>query len=73
MGELLKKYGEINVKNRDFDIELNAPIDERHGGIVHIQSDDLRMEMSQIDFYRFAACVNLAKENLLHIKGAKDE
>ena len=73
MGELLKKYDTVSIKDRNFDIELNAPIDENVGGIVHIQSDDLRMEMSQLDFYRFATCVNLAKANLLHIKGAKDE
>lgn len=73
MGELIKKYGVLNIKGRLFDIELNAPLDADNGGIVHIQSDDIRMEMSQLDFYRLVGCVNLAKTNLLHIKGVSDE
>lgn len=73
MGELLKKYGKIDLKGRLYDIELNAPIRPKIGGIIHIQSDDIRLEMTQADFYKFVTNVNLAKENLLRIKGVKDE
>ncbi len=73
MGELLKKYGQVRLKGRLYDIELNAPILPKIGGIVHIQSDDVRMEMTQADFYKLVANINMAKENLSRIKGVDDE
>ena len=71
MGELIKKYGEINIEGMKLDVELNEPIDPLKGGIVHLQNSFMRLEMTQLDFYRFVGCVNLAKTNLLRIKGAK--
>ena len=73
MGELLKKYGKVYLKSSFWEIELNAPLKEKSGGTVHIQNKSTRMEMSQADFYKFVANLNLAKENLNHIKGMKDE
>ncbi len=69
MGELLKKYGTIKLGSKAFDIELNAPINDETGGIVHIQNEKVRLEMSQLDFYELVTSLNLAKMNLLKIKG----
>lgn len=73
MGELIKTYGEISINNQKFEIELNDPLSTETGGIVHIQNEKLRMEMSQLDFYRMVGCINLAKENLLRMKGMKKD
>lgn len=69
MGELLKIYGKIKIKGKDVNVELNNPINENTGGIIHIQGEQFRLEMSQLEFYRLVGCVNLAKENLKRMKG----
>ncbi|CBK73533.1 hypothetical protein CIY_06170 [Butyrivibrio fibrisolvens 16/4] len=69
MGELLKKYGTINVGPKQCCVELNAPIDSESGGIVHIHYDDIRFDMSQLEFYQMVTALNLASENLKRIKG----
>jgi hypothetical protein len=51
-----------------FEVEINAPIAEIDGGIVHVQSNRFRMEMSQRDFYRMAVAINEAKEQLASSK-----
>lgn len=68
MGELIKKYGNINIGKSAYQVELNAPIFE-DGGTVHIQSETARIEMSQRDFYQIVCNMNLALENLKIIKG----
>lgn len=69
MGELLNKYGTVDIKDGSFDIELNAPIDGKTGGIVHIQNRKMRLEMTQLDFYELVTSLHLAKTNLIKIKG----
>lgn len=69
MGELVKIYGQVKLKDREYDIELNDPIDKKTGGIVHIQNKAFRLELSQIDFYKLVAGMNLAKKQLEYIKG----
>ena len=73
MGELLKTYGHIDINGQRLAIELNEPINPQTGGIVHLQSDKFRLEMSQADFYRLVVTINLAKKNLCRIKGLNDE
>jgi hypothetical protein len=68
MGEKVKDIGKLTIKGANFDIELNEPIDSVSGGTIHIQNNDFRMDMPQIDFYEMAATVILAKAQLLHIK-----
>lgn len=70
MGELIKKYGTVDLKGKQLEVELNEPIHEYTGGIVHLQSEEFRMEMSQLDFYKLVGCINLAKENLKRMKGS---
>lgn len=69
MGELIKKYGEIRIHQIPFGIELNNPIVEETGGIIHVQSDNFRLDMSQLDFYKIVTACNYAKDNLHMIKG----
>lgn len=71
MGEIIQVYGSINMKGKIYDVELNGPIREDIGGIVHIQSADSRIEMSQLEFYRMVGTLNLAKTNLRKVKGLK--
>lgn len=71
MGEVIRKYGSIEVKGKIYYVELNGPINKESGGIVHIQSIDERMEMSQVEFYQMVGALNLAKVNLEKMKGLK--
>lgn len=72
MGELMKRYGEISINGIPFTVEMNAPISEENGGIIHIQNDIVRMEMEQKDFYKIVSSLNLAKEQLFREKGMKE-
>jgi len=72
MGELLKKYGKIDINGMELDVELNGPSNEERGGIVHIQNSNMRMEMSQRDFYDLVGAINLAKDNLERMKGIRE-
>ena len=69
MGELICKYGDLKLKGEIFCVELNEPILKDEGGMVHIQSKDKRVELSQIEFYRMVGLMNLALENLKIMKG----
>lgn len=73
MGEIIKKYGTVSLNNNCYDIELNGPISNNAGGIIHIQNDKSRAEMSQKDFYKLVSLVNLASVNLQKVKGKKNE
>lgn len=72
MGEIIRVVGNINIKGENFNVELNAPISET-GGVIHIQNEKMRLEMSQRDFYKIVGSINLAKHNLLKMKGLIDE
>ena len=69
MGEIIKSYGDFKIKGMRFNVELNGPVSEVTGGIVHIQNDVVRYEMSQLDFYKMVTGLNLARENLIRLKG----
>lgn len=73
MGELIKTYGKVNINGKEYEVELNAPIEGDAGGIVHIQNKKSRIEMSQADFYQMVTLLNLAKKNLEIMKGDIDE
>jgi len=73
MGELFKKAGQVNVKDTVFDVEINEPFDKETGGLIHIQSDNFRLDMTQWDFYNMAATIILAKKQLTLIKKMKDD
>jgi hypothetical protein len=69
MGELIKNYGKICYGEKEYNVELNGPVELEKGGIVHIQNKDIRIEMSQLEFYRMVCLMNLAQANLKRIKG----
>lgn len=68
MGEFIKNYGQVKLKGTVLNVELNGPIDTESGGVIHIQNDHIRFEMSQQEFYHLVGCLNLAKTNLQRIK-----
>jgi len=68
MGEKVKDVGKLEIKGVSLNIEINEPVDKIKGGIIHIQSDSFRMEMTQMDFYNMAAAVILARKQLTCIK-----
>ena len=72
MGEHIKDIGHIEYKGRKMRVELNGPIDLDSGGTIHIHSDTIRIDMSQLDFYKMATQLNLARENLRRMKGDKE-
>lgn len=69
MGELIKELGEVKIGNDQYRIELNGPIDHSNGGLIHIHNGELRMDLSQLDFYKIVSQINLARENLHREKG----
>lgn len=73
MGEIIKNYGKLHLKNQEFDVELNGPVSDDTGGIIHIQNDDLRVELSSGDFFSMVGAFALAKKELELSKGRKKE
>lgn len=71
MGEKIRSIGKIKLKQQEYEVELNEPLDELIGGMIHIQNDNFRMELSQKDFYEMASAIMLAQEQLLRIKNGK--
>lgn len=67
MGELIRKYGTIEFDGKKYDVELNGPISDL-GGIIHIQSESIRIEFSQKDFYSIVSQLRLAKKQLIILK-----
>ena len=71
MGVILKNVGSIKVNNVNYEIEMNWPILEGQGANIHIQSDLFRIDLTQREFFEVAACVILAKRQLIKIKEGK--
>ena len=69
MGEIIKSYGKLNLKNQTFDVELNNPVSDMSSGIIHIQNDDLRIELTSGDFFSMVGALVLAKKELELSKG----
>ena len=69
MGEIIKKLGNINVKEKLFDVELNEPTHLGAKREIHIQNDSFRLALSESDFLKMSACILLAKKQLGIIKG----
>ncbi len=68
MGIIAKRCGKITIKGYEFDIELNEPLDRPEGGKVHIQNDNMRIEMSQKEFYKMVITFRYAKQKLYSYK-----
>lgn len=69
MGEIIKNYGKLHLKNQEFDVELNGPVSDTSGGIIHIQNDALRIELTLGDFLSMVGSFALAKKELELSKG----
>lgn len=73
MGEIIKKYGEIEIGGQKFDIELNKPHIVNEEKNIHIQNDNFRLEMSDFEFARLAAAVVFANKQFEKLKENVDE
>ncbi len=73
MGELIRKIGELRIKEKIFDVELNESEGNNGEKIIHIQNKNIRYEMSESQFIDL--CINIvhAKNNLDKLKGEDDE
>ena len=68
MGEKIKKLGEIQIHGKLYDVELNEPHVATKPNQVHIQSDDFRFEINELDFYRMGLLIKIAEKKLKKIK-----
>ena len=68
MGVIVKRCGKIRIKDSEFNVELNEPIERPEGGKVHIQNDCIRIEMSQKEFYKMVIFFQYAKQKLCSYK-----
>lgn len=69
MGEKIKTLAKGKLKNSDLEIELNKA--DSKGGLrsVHIQNENYRFDMDEIEFYKIATGIISAKRKLLKLKG----
>lgn len=73
MGERIRDCGTLRFRNHELIVEMNAPIDEYTGATIHLQGDDLRIELPQTEFFRLAGACNLARRQLRIMKGQTHE
>ena len=69
MGEIIKKFGTINISNSNINFELNKPHAKGAPNSVHIQSDKMRIEMSEKEFLKFSLTLLDAEKKLKKMKG----
>lgn len=69
MGEKIKVLSSGALKNLDIEFELNKP--DKIGGLqtVHIQNDQFRLDMDEIEFFKVATGILAAKRKLKVLKG----
>lgn len=69
MGEKIATLGQIHISRETmFEIELNHPPSNGLPRQIHLQSDDIRMELDEDEFVRIVSAVMLAKEKLKRLK-----
>ena len=71
MGEKIKTLSKGKIFNSEYEIELNDPPSINKGRQVHIQSNNLRFEINEKEFIKFALTVLLAEKNLKTLKNIK--
>ena len=71
MGEKTRNVGVLKIKNTNYEVEMNEPVSENRGAIIHIQNENARLDMTQREFYEIGACIMLAKRQLVKIKEKK--
>jgi len=69
MGEKLKVLSKGKLKNVDIEVELNKP--DFEGGLhtIHIQNEEFRMDMDELEFLKLSTGILDAKKKLLKLKG----
>ena len=71
MGEVLKVLKEIKLGDSKFLIEQNAPLTKQGSKVIHIQNENFRMEMTELEFLKVAGAIAYARRNFESMKGWK--
>ena len=66
MGELIRKIGQINLKDKILEIEENESNSDEN--IIHIQSKDFRCEFSETEFFKILSLIIIARNKFEIIK-----
>ncbi|WP_456379211.1 hypothetical protein [Lutibacter sp.] len=69
MGEKLKILSKGKLKNVTIEVELNKPDKPKGLHPIHIQNDEFRFDMDEIEFVKLATGILAAKRKLLVLKG----
>ena len=69
MGEKLKILSTGKLKDADLELELNKP--DKINGLhsIHIQNDEFRFDLDEVEFLKLATGILSAKRKLLVLKG----
>jgi hypothetical protein len=62
MGEIIRKVGEFKFKDVKFEVEENESGNSE--SLVHIQSDEFRMEMPESEYIKISALLINANKKL---------
>ena len=68
MGEKIKQLSKGKILSNEFEIELNHPPIEGADEQVHIQSNNIRIEMDKNDYIKYAISILVADKNLKKLK-----
>jgi len=71
MGKILKNLVKKNIMGSRFEVELNKEPSEKSKKIIHISMNQLRIELTQKEFFDVASTFILAEKNLKNLKKIK--
>ena len=71
MGKILKNLVKKNIMGSRFKVELNKEPSEKSKKIIHISMNQLRIELTQKEFFDVASTFILAEKNLKNLKKIK--
>lgn len=69
MGERIRDLNTISIGNAELVIEENLGTRKGSKFDIHIQNKNFRINITERDFCKIAACIMYANENLRHYKG----
>jgi hypothetical protein len=71
MGEKIEVLSKGKILNSIFEIELNHPVVRGQDNQIHVQSNDVRLEIDEKDFLKYAFSILVAEKNLKNMKKIK--
>jgi len=73
MGEIIRNLGKIRIGKSEYKVELNTGTRNDGKYDIHIQNDEVRLNISEYDFCRMAAALIYADEKIRKYKKRGDE